>query len=409
MLEAVSNILEPAQLLAVRLVCKVLNVRSLHLVGPAYSSTVSTDLSFSGMNQLETLATESPFGSYVRTFHIATRGNMEELGNGFEWPRHMGLRQATTRQRHGNRKHYGLNTLDVQLCPGIRKLRHLLASQLTRCRSFSLQKHYGNPRCSQLHSLQGDFITPLDVLAIILSLSIKPSCLPITSIAFRLLSSDYEHRLENQNYRQMDLFHADLPNLKSFVFYQDISRQSWKLWRECITCILAKATMLEDLELGSLVRDPWHYSDYACIIGCLHSMVSLKLTNIEMSQFELHNLLNRSQRTIKTLVLSRIRISGSQTGPQVWPKLLRNMGHTLSGLEKITIDKLITGYQQVQRLDFGEESKQLATEVGTLTVQAEKRFLGVNGVFRATSEGPGMDSGLDLLARAVEKGSPALF
>ena len=303
-------------------------MRSLHLVGPAHFSTVSTDLSFSSMNQLETLATESPFGSYVRTLHIATRGNMEELGNGFEWPRHMGLRQATIRQRHVRKKHYGLNTLDVHLCPGIIKLRHLLTSQLTRCRSFSLEKHYGTPHCSQLHKLQGDFITPLDVLAIILSLSIEPSCLPITSIAFRLLSSDYEHRLENQNYRQIDLFHADLPNLKSFAVHQNISRQSWKLWRECITCILAKATMLEDLELGSLVRDPWHYSNYACIIGCLHNLVNLKLTNIEMLQFELHYLLNRSQRTIKTLILSRIHISGSQTGPQVWPRLIRNMGHT---------------------------------------------------------------------------------
>ena len=102
LLEAVSKNLEPAQLLAVRLVSKELNMRSLHLVGPAHFSTVSTDLSFSSMNQLETLATESPFGPYVRTLHIATRGNIDEgevLGKCFDWPRHMALRRSIVRQR----------------------------------------------------------------------------------------------------------------------------------------------------------------------------------------------------------------------------------------------------------------------------------------------------------------------
>ena len=404
LLEAVLKSLEPAQLLEVRLVCQELNVRSSHLVGPAHFSTISTDLSCSSMNQLEALATESPFGPYVRTLHIATRGNMEELGNGFEWPRHMGLRQATTRQRHHGEIHYGLNTLDVHLCPGIRKLRHLLASRLPHCRSFSLEKHYGTPQCSQLHSLQGDFITPLDVLAIIISLSIEPSCLSITSIALRLTSSDYKHRLENQNYRQMDLFHADLPNLKSFAFDQHISIQSRNLWLKCITCILAKATMLEDLELGTLVGDRWCYSSYAWIFGCLHSLVRLKLRRVQMLVSDLQNLLHHSQRTLKTLYLSHIHIPGIRIAPHIWPKLLRNMGHDLLALEQITIEKLSTGRMEPHRLDFGEDSEQHATKVGILTVQAEASFLGVKGILGATFEGPGMDNGLEMLARALERG-----
>ena len=166
---------------------------------------------------------------------------------------------------------------------------------------------------------------------------------------------------------------------------------------------------ITDFYTDSRVKDPLHHSNYFPIIGCLHNLVCLDLTNIDMSKTEFHDLLNSVRRTIKTLIICRICISGSQAGPLVWPDLLRSLVHTLPGLEKINIGILMTEHQQVQRLGFGEESRQLAIEVGTLTVKAENRFHGVRGTFGAIFEGPRMDLGLELLARAAEKGAPVTF
>lgn len=123
LIQIISASLEPADLLPLRLTCKILYAKTLDLFGSRCLQTVRTDLSPSSIRELEAISKHDPLRHHVQQLSI--RGSKENpLGRGYHWQRWNGLS-------------FG-HLLVEQRCS--RQLQDILHF-LTNCRSFEICRY----------------------------------------------------------------------------------------------------------------------------------------------------------------------------------------------------------------------------------------------------------------------------
>ncbi|KAK0508665.1 hypothetical protein JMJ35_008941 [Cladonia borealis] len=157
-IEAITDKLNPRDLISLRLSCKEISQKTFHRFGQAYFTTLRTDLTHDNLQRLLSISKHGQLSHFVRKLVIKARDN--HLGRGFHWHR----------LEDGNHS----ACVDAWLSLGVQLLRDILKG-MTKCNSFHIYSYGG----LEVY-YDWEFLLPSDAVSIILSV-IADTGLPIKS------------------------------------------------------------------------------------------------------------------------------------------------------------------------------------------------------------------------------------
>ena len=157
-IEAITDKLNPRDLVSLRLSCKEISQKTFHRFGQAYFTTLETDFTHDNLQRLLSISKHGQLRHFIRKLVIKAEDN--HLGRGFHWHR----------LEDGN----GSACVDTCLSPGAQLLRDILKG-MTRCNSFHIHSGGGLEEF-----YDWDFLLPSDAVNIILS-EVADTGLPIKS------------------------------------------------------------------------------------------------------------------------------------------------------------------------------------------------------------------------------------
>ena len=165
-IELIAAFLEGNSLLAIRLVCKGLNQKTIHQFGQVSFATVRTDFSPSSLHKVLSLASHPAFKRHVKCILLKRGSSGADFGLGFHWPRH------------------STGCLDPPLPLVLEPLKEALLMKLVNCRSFHIQSVYGveDPPSA-------DRLMPTDVVGISLAM-IAATGIPLESFIIDFVSQN---------------------------------------------------------------------------------------------------------------------------------------------------------------------------------------------------------------------------
>ena len=304
-IELISTFLEPADLRALRLVCRELNSKTLHYFGLANFATVHTDLSRKSLQRLRSILGTEHLAVHVQHLLIKHTDNGKLAGR-FDWHCHQ------------------WNLVASQL-DGANLLRDVLGKRLLECRSFQIDSYDGLQPCQE-----ADFLTPSDAVGMVLSV-IAEADLAVRSFSVKSVHGGNRgldtKRLQTALSRTSQLIAAWSCIEELVLDYGATSDQ-----HDWILHLISSAPRLRTLSLrfqdtGSLFMESLSLSH------SLDRLEDLSLSSTRMTVESISRLLLRNRETLHSLSFQRARIDGGGK----WATVLENMKGQLPRLESLLL------------------------------------------------------------------------
>lgn len=167
LVEAVTSLLQPTDLCALRMTCKSLYEVTYSVFWKTSLQSVKSDLSLASPQKLETISRDTQLRHYVK--HMAFRGfdeNNDILGEGYQWNHH---------------RHPSGHLINLQEHPAVQELHNILC-RFINCKSFEVYAGYTKPRH---HSDDANF-RPTDSITTLLNV-ITRAILPVTALTVNFM------------------------------------------------------------------------------------------------------------------------------------------------------------------------------------------------------------------------------
>ncbi len=374
-IEAITDQLNPPNLLSLRLSCKEINQKIFHRFGQAYFTTFITGLTRDNLQKLQSISKNEQFRHFVQSLVI--NAGYYDLGRGFYWHRLEG------RDRSG--------CVNTGLSSGVQMLQDILKG-MTNCKSF------------HIHNLGGmedntEYLLPSDAIGIILSV-VAETGLPIKSFVV-----DFRNRGSGS---------VNAERLQMSLFQRPTFKNAWKTVEELrLEFSLASETFdwAKDLVLHttSLKKLALHFnfdqstsfiSNLVAFPHVFQGLQEFKLGCANVTVNMLSSMLIDSRANLRVLSFWHVYL---QQG--TWVAVLEQLRGSLPLLESINVDyPKEYSNEEIVHIQFPalEDNRVIPGSNGRQFELRYKKWKGQKRVWGASYRGRlGMDKALEILAESA--------
>ena len=373
-IELIASHLGPRDICSLRLTCRDLNHKSLHIFGKVCLNTFTTDLSEPSLQSLRQLANNNYLASHTRTLLI--KGGRKDLGQGFQWHRHA----------DGHLE-------GQQRCTQI--LQDLLFGNLCNCRAFIVHSIICDESLYKTNS-----VTPTDAVGILLSI-VATAGLPVESFAIDFQSQGIGRmdgaRLYMPQYWTTN-FNKAWASLTELELEHSLTPQTSDGTLE----LLLRAKNLRKLSLNLGCNCPQSFLDRVVSAKSLSRLQELHLYSFIVTAAQMEGLLCQSKETLR--IISLWFLSLGHDGD--WGPVLKTVQSNSPRLENVSLfwlqGRSLPGKRNLSHAVFPNLPNNSCSQLSQdLTVTA-KKYRGVKQNVGARYEGKDAGKALGAIADSID-------
>ena len=377
--EFIAGRAEPADLLSLRLVCRLLRAKSIQCFGRTFFSVVRSDLSITSLEKLKSISEHEQLKHHVQGLLIK---GYNGLGQGFRW----------TRSPSGH-------LIAPMQC--VEALRTILLNDLIHCRSFHVYREY-EPE----NDYEVDCLAPSDAVAIIFMM-VAETALPIKSFNVDFTEFSKPKKLDMKRLHipefpgsQRSRFISGWGHLEELILEYTMSVESLSL----TTGLVLSAPYLQKLKLGPGFEshdDESSDSFFERLSAAegLPALRELSISGVQTTGPILARFVFRFGPSLCTLSFWHVMITSHDT----WAAFFRAMRSNFPLLEHISVEHLKELQLPKTRIIFPllDKDNGVPDTGGRKFDLKYKSLRRQQMVIGAKYSGPGVDMALEVLARSA--------
>jgi len=305
-------VLESTDLLAVRLVCRDLNRRTMQEFSIRFFTTLQTNLSAKSLQRLDNISKSECLAYRVESLHITDEEHI--YGQDYQWHRHPSGRLTES-------------------LPGAKLLQDILSNRLVNCRSFRIDRY------NEIYvPKRTDFLVPGDIVGIVIAIVAKAS-IAMRSFVIQTDRSSRrpgESRLDTNRLR-MPLsaqggFNVASAHLRELLRNYSITEDQydWALG------LISNAPRLRNLSLMLHRKQHLHTNSFMQRLISVQAFAALELFQLDSAHINVKTIcefLRRTRATLRVLSFRLVTVADGST----WATVLKTLAANLPHLENFTL------------------------------------------------------------------------